>query len=712
MAKMAFFLAAILVVSFTCPATLGSEKPQAQFENSMNTTLTTFQSLIDSIVGEQSSPGSLAEKNATGIIPRKVLFSALERNGVQISPDGKWISYLSAFNGVLNVWIAPADDISDARPITNETSSGIQTYTWAFSNRHIIYIQDAFGDENWHVYAVDITTGVKLDLTPYEDVIAYPKAVSYKFPLDILIGLNDRNPEYHDLYLVNITTGERQRLQKNDQFSGFLVDNDLRVRLGIIVTSNGDVDYLEPAGNGSWEPFMKIKYEDCATTFPIGFDKTGDILYMSDSRGRDTAAIKSLNLVTDEVKVLAEDPKADPGMVLIHPTEKTIQAVDFYYYRQNWTILDGSIQKDIEYLRTIDDGDVYVCDRTLNEIQSIVAFIHDDGPARYYIYDRNTSTAKYLFSEDRRLENLPLSRMHYATIKSRDGLDLVSYYTLPAWADNDRDGLPEKPYPMVLLVHGGPWSRDVWGFDATHQFLANRGYAVLSVNFRGSTGFGKNFTNAGDGEWGRKMQYDLLDSVNWSIEKGIVDPDRVAIMGGSYGGYAALSGMTFTPEIFACGVSICGPSNLTSDLLSVPPHWKPEMEMVFKRKGDYRTEDGKNLLRERSPLTHAHRIQRPILIAQGANDPRVNKNESDQIVQAMQDRGIPVTYVLYPDEGHGFARTENAISFYAVTEGFLSMHLGGMYETIGSAFKGSSITVPVGADQVPGMARALAHKDS
>ena len=639
--------------------------------------------------------------------------ATLRGPGLLISPDGKWISYLSILSGVFNVLVAPVDHISEARPVTNETANGVESYFWAFDNRSIIYSQDMFGDENWHIYAVNITTGVKSDLTPYKNVSAYVWGVSYRLPQELLIALNDRNPEYHDVYRVNITTGEKRLVQKNDErFAGFVFDDDLRVRLAADVTSDGDVDYLKPAGNGSWEPFMKIRYEDCVTTYPIGFDKTGGNLYMYESRGRNTAAIVSLNLSTNETRVLAEDPKADPGMMLIHPTEMTIQAVDFNYYRQNWTILDGSIQQDIEYLHQVGDGDMAVTSRTLDDSLWIVAFIRDNGPARYYIYDRKAKIARLLFSANRRQEHLSLSRMNYTTIKSRDGLDLVSYYTLPPWTDRDMDGIPEKPLPMVLLVHGGPWERDSWGFDETHQFLSNRGYAVLSVNFRGSTGFGKNFTNAGDLEWGRKMQNDLLDAVNWSTDSGIADPSRVAILGLSYGGYATLAGMTFTPNVFACGVEVCGPSNLTSFLLTVPPYWKPDITMKLKRIGDYRTEEGRSLLRERSPLTYVDRIQKPILIAQGANDPRINKNESSQIVQAMQDRKIPVTYALYPDEGHGFVQPGNGMSFYALTEAFLSMHLGGRYEPIGSALNGSSITVPVGADQVPGLVEALAHKTS
>jgi len=297
-------------------------------------------------------------------------------------------------------------------------------------------------------------------------------------------------------------------------------------------------------------------------------------------------------------------------------------------------------------------------------------------------------------------------------IKSRDGLDLLSYYTLPLGSNSNDDGLPDQPLPMVLNVHGGPWSRDYWGLNSIHQWLANRGYAVLSVNFRGSTGLGKNFTNAGDLEWGRKMQEDLIDAVNWSIDQGIADPEKIAIMGGSYGGYAVLAGLALSPQLFACGVDIVGPSNLITLLQSVPPYWKPEIEQWTKRVGDYRTEEGRELLRERSPLRYADLIERPLLIGQGANDPRVKQNESDQIVEAMQEKGLPVTYVLYADEGHGFARPENRLSFYAIAEAFLAEHLGGRYESIGSDFQGANFTVPSGAGEIAGLAAAMDDRQS
>jgi dipeptidyl aminopeptidase/acylaminoacyl peptidase len=259
-------------------------------------------------------------------------------------------------------------------------------------------------------------------------------------------------------------------------------------------------------------------------------------------------------------------------------------------------------------------------------------------------------------------------------------------------------------------VHGGPWGRDNWGFDSEHQLLANRGYAVLSVNFRGSTGFGKSFVNAGDREWGGKMHNDLIDAVNWSIEKGIADPEKVAIMGASYGGYAALAGLTLTPQIFACGVDVCGISNLVTDLQSIPPYWLPEIEKDFKRIGDYRTEEGREFLMSRSPISYVDRIKRPLLIAHGANDPRVKQNESEQIVRAMKERSIPVTYILYPDEGHGFARPENRLSFYAVAEAFLAKYLGGRYEPIGDDFRESNITVPIGAEEVPDLSDSLGNR--
>jgi dipeptidyl aminopeptidase/acylaminoacyl peptidase len=370
-------------------------------------------------------------------------------------------------------------------------------------------------------------------------------------------------------------------------------------------------------------------------------------------------------------------------------------------------VLDPAIEEDLRYLQTVADGDLEVLSRTLDDKAWAVAYVMDNGPVRYYLYDRANKTAKFLFTNRRSLEGLPLARMHPTVIKSRDGLNLVSYLTLPIDADPQDSGRPAQALPTVLLVHGGPWGRDSWTYSPEHQLLANRGYAVLSINYRGSTGFGKKFANAGNKEWAAKMHDDLIDAVDWAIQERIAEPNHIAIMGGSYGGYATLVGLTFTPEKFACGVDIVGPSNLLTLLSTIPAYWAPALQMFKDRVGDPTTAEGKKLLNERSPLNLVERIQRPLLIGQGANDPRVKQSEADQIVRAMEKKHIPVTYLLFPDEGHGFARPENNLAFYAVAEAFLARQLGGRYEPIGNDFAGSTITGPSGAEGVPGLLMAL-----
>ncbi|MCK4754991.1 MAG: S9 family peptidase, partial [Calditrichia bacterium] len=323
------------------------------------------------------------------------------------------------------------------------------------------------------------------------------------------------------------------------------------------------------------------------------------------------------------------------------------------------------------------------------------------------LYDRSEKKASFMFTNRKKLENAKLSKMHPVVIKSRDGMNLVSYLTLPFWTDTDIDARPDKPLPMVLFVHGGPWARNSWGYHTYHQWLSNRGYAVLSVNYRSSTGFGKDFINAGNLEWAAKMHDDLIDAVNWTIDQGIADKEKIAIMGGSYGGYATLVGLTFTPDIFACGVDIVGPSNLRTLLETIPPYWAPMITMFTTRVGDHRTEEGKKFLESRSPLNFVDKISKPLLIGQGANDPRVKQSEADQIVKAMQEKNIPVIYVLYSDEGHGFARPENRLSFNAVTDIFLATHLGGRSEPIGDDFENSSISVPNGKEYIKTLKEAL-----
>ncbi len=639
------------------------------------------------------------------LIPRKVLFGNPDRAAARISPDGTYLSYLAPLDGVLNVWVAPLNDLSAAKPVTKDTVRGIRIYFWAYTSRHVLYLQDKGGDENWRLYSVDLKSGAILDLTPFENVQAQVLEISPEFPYEILVGINNRVPELHDIHKIHIESGERTLVEENKEgFVNYMADEQFRIRFGMQMTADGSSMVFKKTKEG-WEQFIHIPMEDSLSTSPIFFDKKGEKIYLTDSRGRNTSALFSLDIETGKQTLVAEHPLSDVNDTIIHPTEKTPLAVAFYYERKEWQVLDDSIATDLKFLKTMADGEVQIVSSTLDMSKWIVAYAMDNGPLRYYFYDQPAGKAQFLFTNRNALEGVTLSHMHPVVISARDGLKLVNYYSLPP--EFNGKSRPDKPLPLVLFVHGGPWGRDEWGYSSFHQIMANRGYAVLSVNFRGSTGFGKEYLNAGNLEWAGKMHDDLIDSVDWAVREGIADPTRIAIMGGSYGGYATLVGLTFTPEKFACGVDIVGPSNLITLINSVPPYWQPMIEVFAKRMGDHRTEDGRKLLESRSPLTYVNRISRPLLIGQGANDPRVKQAESDQIVQSMQEKNIPVTYILYPDEGHGFARPENNISFLAVTEAFLAQHLGGHYEPIGDAFEGSSITAPGGAEQIPGLAEAL-----
>ncbi len=650
------------------------------------------------------------------LIPRQALFGNPQKASARLSPNGKWLSYLAPVDGILNVWVGPVDNPDAAKPVTQDKLRNIRGHSWAYTGKHILYTQDKEGDENWHVYATDVETGETKDLTPLENIHATIQDVSQRIPNEILIGLNDRVPQLHDIYRVNIETGERRLIQQNKGAVAYVTDDDFAVRFAIHFTEDASQLVLQPKADAEpdaekgvtqWEEFVRIGPEDAMTTSPTGFDKSGKTLYFLDSRNRDTAALFAIDLATGESKLLAEDARADVDEIIIHPTERTIQAVGVTYSRREWQILDEAIRADLDYLGKVEDGELIVTSRTLDDTQWTVAYILDDGPVKFYRYDRTGKKAHYLFSSRNDLEDYALVKMHTPIITTRDGLKMVSYLTLPPSCDSDGNGRPEKPLPMVLDVHGGPWARDDWGYNPTAQWLANRGYAVLNVNYRGSTGFGKGFANAADGEWAAKMHDDLIDAVNWAVEEGIAQRDKVAIMGGSYGGYATLVGLTFTPEVFACGVDIVGPSSLVTLLENVPPYWIPLMPMMVKRVGDVSTEAGRAELLKRSPLSLVDKIQRPLLIGQGANDPRVTQLEADQIVEAMQAKGIPVTYVLFPDEGHGFAGEENRMSFNAVTEAFLGEHLGGEVEPVGDDFQGASIQVPAGVEHVSGVAEAL-----
>jgi dipeptidyl aminopeptidase/acylaminoacyl peptidase len=641
------------------------------------------------------------------LVPRSVLFGNPERVTVRLSPDGRWLAWLAPANGILNVFVAPVGDLAAARAVTSSAERPVQRYSWSYDSRTVVFLDDIGGNENYRAFAVDIETREKRDLTPLAGVNARLYGGSPRHRNLLAVGLNDRDARWHDLWHVDLATGQRQLVRENrDEISGWLLDLDLRPRL---VTrgqpDGGDILYAVKGEKlDTLEPLLTIQFADSFTTGPQHLTADGKAYYLASSIGRDRAALFRVDLATGAQTLVAEHAKADVDAALVDPKSLEVTAVSAEYVRHEWIPVEAQTGADLRWLESEIKSDFDIVSQTEDGTRWTIASGSPERPAVYWLFDRPARRLTRLFTARPQLERYTLAPMHGHVVRSRDGLDLVSYVTLPA---NEKGPRPARPLPMVLSVHGGPWSRDSYGYDSEHQWLANRGYAVLSVNFRGSTGFGKAFLNAGDLEWGRKMHDDLIDAVAWAVREGIADRERVAIMGGSYGGYAALVGAAFTPETFRCAVSIVGPSNLETMLASAPPYWHAFYENEVRRVGDPRTEAGRALLRDRSPLTRAEAISKPLLVLQGANDPRVVKAESDQIVAAVRKRGLPVTYVLYPDEGHGFRIPANRISSYAIIEAFLARHCGGpRFEPLGGDLTGSSLQVE-GAEHVPGLSGAL-----
>ncbi|WPZ05892.1 S9 family peptidase [Pelagerythrobacter marinus] len=657
----------------------------------------------------ETTSGMTNPAHAAPLIPREDLFGNPTRSAGRLSPDGRWLSWLAPKDGVMNVWLAPVDDPAAARAMTSATERPIRSYFWAPDSRSLLYIQDKGGDENFLLYGIDIASGQETTLTPFEDTRVQVVGTSESIRDRILVGLNNRDPRYHDVHMLDLNTGELTLVLQNDAYAGFLADDNLDLRMALRPNAAGGMDFFPIVdGEIADEPAESTGLEDSLTTQPAGFTTDGKTMYWIDSRGRNTAALIAQDVATGEKTVIAQNDKADIGGALTDPRTGEIEAYSFTYLTTEWTAIDPEIGSALDWLDQRLEGEFGIQSRTEDDSKWVVWNDPLTAPVRTFIYDREAGTLEEFYVSRPELEGAPLQPMHPLELTARDGLTLPSYLTLPPGSDADGDGVPEAPVPMVLLVHGGPWARDGYGYDSQHQWLANRGYAVLSVNFRGSTGFGKEFISAGDLEWGRKMHDDLIDAVDWAIESGVTAPDKVAIMGGSYGGYATLAGLTFTPEKFACGVDIVGPSNLETLLETIPPYWAPLVEQFHQRMGDPDTPEGLALLKERSPLHSADRITKPLLIGQGANDPRVKQAESDQIVAAMQEHGIPVTYVLFPDEGHGFARPANNIAFTAISENFLATCLGGRAEPIGDTVAASSAQIVEGEEFVQGLAEALA----
>ena len=609
------------------------------------------------------------------IISRKVLLSNPSKTAPKLSPDGKMIAYLAPKDGVLNVWVETVGK-DDDRVVTSDTIRGIRKYSWTADSKHILYLQDKGGNEQWHLYISPIeskSSGTQ-NLTPFEGVRVdawIGLHVSKTRPDSVIVAMNKDNPKSNDLYLINVRTKKVKLLLKSPGMVINWVIGKGLAPLGCIVKEEGGNNRLLAYSQDKkeWKTIKKYSSKDdlnvCST------DSSGKVWYITHTIGSNYYSLYELNTENSEEKLLFKPKNADVEEILFLGTDDGLKAVSENYLRRKWNVLDEALRIDFEYLRQLQDGDFKIQDTSAKDELWLVSYNLDNGPIYYHIYDRKNKNARLLFSHRPELEKLKLAKMKPVVITARDGLELPSFLTLPL----NNDG---KNLPMVLYPHGGPWGRNRWGFDNEVQLLANRGYAVLQVNFRGSSGFGKNFLNAGNREWGRKMHDDLVDAVKWAIQQGIADPKKIAILGASYGGYAALAGAAFTPDLFCCAVDIFGMSNILTWVKAVPPYMTPIIEELKIRVGDW--EKDPHVFDDVSPLFKAANIKIPLLIGQGKNDPRVQVAESLQIVKALRKNNKPVIYVEFPDEGHGFRNPQNNMAFWAMVEKFLAEHLGGRHE--------------------------------
>lgn len=603
------------------------------------------------------------------LIPLETLFGNPVKAGPRLSPDGTRLGWIAPRDGVLNLWVGQADG-SEAAPVTSDRDRGVRTWRWMHDGSAMLYLQDQGGDENWRLYRVTLADLAVSDLTPFDNVQVQLLAYEKDRPHEIVIALNRDDVSAHDAYHLDLRTGDLTLLARNPgHVLGWAAGKDLNIRAAVAATPDGGSDLLirDDPHNG-WRLVNHWSSDDSLTSAPVAFSPDGRSLLLVDSQDANAGRLVRLDLTTSRRTVLAEDDRFDVAGVMLHPDTRKVQAVAFTKARTEWQVLDQSIAPEIDAIEREVDGDWEVVHRTHADDRWIVGVTRDVGGVRWYRWDRAERLLTKIFDARPDLARYTLAPMEPVVLTSRDGLPLEGYLTVPP-------GVGREGLPLVLNVHGGPWHRDEWGYDPESQWLANRGYAVLQVNYRGSTGYGKAFLNAGNKEWGGKMHDDLVDAVQWAENRGIADPERVAIYGGSYGGYASLVGATFTPDLFRCAVVIVGPSNLITFIDTIPPYWSSYLAIMHERVGNPETEH--DFLVSRSPLTHVDRIRIPMLVAQGANDPRVKQSESEQIVAAMAERDIPHEYLLFPDEGHGFAKPANRLKFYGAAEQFLARHLGG-----------------------------------
>lgn len=610
---------------------------------------------------------------ATKLIPRSVLFGNPERSSPTLSPDGTQLAYLAPVNDVLNVWVRTLGQDDDC-PVTSDDKRGIHGFAWQYDNRHILYAQDADGDENWRIYQTEIATRQTTNLTPFDKVQASIVAYKWDKPDTLLVQTNQRDESLFDVYRLDLTTGKLEMDTENPgDVSGWDADHDLQVRVAQVMTADGStvIRVRENAG-APWRELIQWGPDE---TFGgvLGFTPDNRRLLVATSLNANAARLLEVDIATGTQQVIAADSQFDIAGIVTRPRTRELQAARFMKQRLFHEFLDSTLKQDYEVLQAAHSGDIVELSRTLDDNKWVVTYSRDDGPVEWYLYDRPAKKASFLFSARPELEAYQLSSMEPIEYVARDGMTIYGYLTVPA-------GMKDERLPTVLLVHGGPWHRDVWGYNPWAQWLANRGYAVLQPNFRGSTGYGKQYINAGDRQWAGGMHTDLLDAKDWAVERGIADPKRVCVMGGSYGGYATLAALAFSPGEFSCGVDIVGPSNLNTLLATIPPYWSTMVAAFHKRMGD-----SEEFLNSQSPFFKAHEIKAPLLIGQGANDPRVKQAESDQIVEAVRANGQPVEYYVFPDEGHGFVVPENDMAFNAAVEGFLAKYLSGRAEPASDA---------------------------
>jgi len=640
------------------------------------------------------------------LIPRTAFFASAGRSEPVISPDGNHVVFIAEHKGAQNIWMAASRNCADAHPLTAETVSSIRQVWWAADGERLIVLKDPTGSEQTGVFSYAIHSDHWVCLSPPGDGECRPVVVRSEIEDEILVESNDRDPAYFDVWRVNIRTGEKQRIVTNDRFTWFHADRFLRPRLAEERCENGFVIFHTAEENSNWRPLIHVPPEDEMQTRPFRiyelldpFDETAARIYAMDSRDRNTAALVTWDLETGAVQRLAEDAQADVTGLVIDAAAHTPIAWSSSYEKPELRAIGAGPPADLNAVDEELKMPFSILDQSVDGQVWIVAAEASERPRTFFCYDRSTRQTWPLYDARPALADAELYPMQPHVIESRDGLKLVSYLTMP------KDRSPS--HAMVVLVHGGPWIRDDWGFDLWTQFLANRGYAVLTVNYRGSRGFGKAFLNAGDKEWGGKMFDDVVDGVQWAIDKRIAEPGKIGLMGASFGGYATLVGMTREPDLFACGIDVFGVSNLISFLATVPKHWKVLREMWERRLGDPNNPVDRKMLEARSPINFIDRLRHPVLIAQGATDPRVVKAESENMAQAIERSGGDVAYLLYPDEGHSFYQIDNELSFFACAEAFLSKHLGGQREAFGDELSRSSLTVPMGASLIPGLAEAL-----